>query len=245
MNDSDYRYLRHLDIEGWGREGQKKISESKVFIAGAGGLGTPVAAYLTAAGVGTLIICDHGRIKISNLNRQIFYKESEINRKKVEVLSEKLAYLNSSVKIVPIAESINEDSVVKLLADADIIVDCLDNIKTRMILNNHIIKTSQPLIHAGVSGMSAQVTVIHPPHTPCLQCIYTHLEGTIKEDLSPPVAGPVCSIAGGMQALEVMKIITGTARSLKGKLLFYDGINMDVQIINISRNKECSRCSGS
>ena len=155
-------------LSGWGEEGQKKIKQATVFIAGAGGLGSPVSIYLAAAGVGRLRICDLGAPELSNLNRQILHSDRDIGRNKALSAKETIATINPCVKVEDLSDKIESENVAQLVDDARIIVDCMDNFPTRHTLNEYAVKAGLPFIHAGVYGMSGQMTFIHTPETPCL-----------------------------------------------------------------------------
>ena len=169
-NEERERYHRQMILSGWGEEGQKKIKQATVFIAGAGGLGSPVAIYLAAAGVGRLRISDFGKPELSNLNRQILHNEKDIGKNKAISAKETLTNINPRVEVENISDKIERENISQLVGDAQIIVDCMDNFPTRHILNEYAVKTGLPFVHAGVSGMSGQITFIHTPETPCLYC---------------------------------------------------------------------------
>jgi len=167
-NEEKTRYNRQIILPGWGEEGQKKLKQATVFIAGAGGLGSPVSIYLAAAGVGRLRICDFGEPELSNLNRQVLYTEEDIGKNKSLSAKETIAKINPQVKVENLSDKIEKGNVSQLVGNAQIIVDCMDNFPTRHILNEHAVKAGLPFIHAGVFGMSGQITFIHAPETPCL-----------------------------------------------------------------------------
>jgi adenylyltransferase/sulfurtransferase len=240
LHDQAYRYNRQMFPNRWGKAEQKRIEESSVFIAGAGGLGNSVAVYLTAVGVGCLRICDSARIDLSNLNRQILYTESNIGQPKVECMKDRLAQLNQYVRIIPLNGFIKPDSVAELVGDAEIIVDCLDNYQSRMILNNYSVRNQKPLVHAGVQEMFGQLIFIHPPATPCLGCIYP----VIEERTDKYIMGAAAGVIGSLQALEVIKFITGIGSLMMNRILVWDGERMTFSEIPVARRKDCHSCSG-
>lgn len=148
------RYNRQIILSDWGEEGQQRLKQATVFIAGAGGLGSPVALYLAAAGVGCLRMCDFGEPELSNLNRQILHTDEDIGKKKVFSAQETLSKINPHVDIVALPEKIDRENIAQLVSDSQILIDCLDNFETRFILNEYAVKTGLPFIHAGVYGMS-------------------------------------------------------------------------------------------
>ena len=233
------RYNRQIILPGWGEEGQAKLKQATVFIAGAGGLGSPVAIYLAAAGVGCLRICDCGEPELSNLNRQILHTDADIGKKKVQSAKETLAKINPHVEIVSLPEKIEHENIAQLIADAQILIDCLDNFATRYILNELAVKAGLPFIHAGVYGMSGQLTFIHTPETPCLQCMFP--QAPPAETF--PVVGATPGIIGSLEALEALKYLIGKEEScLKHKLLIFEGDIGTFTAIRIEKNPACPVC---
>jgi len=165
------RYHRQLILPGWSEETQLLLKEATVFIAGTGGLGSPAAIYLAAAGVGTLRICDKGVVELSNLNRQILHSDPDIGKSKVRSAERTLAAINPHLKVVTLAEEIKKTNISTLVGNARIMVDCLDNFPGRYVLNEYAVQSGVPLVHAGVYALSGQITFIQPPETPCLACI--------------------------------------------------------------------------
>jgi adenylyltransferase/sulfurtransferase len=234
------RYKRQILIDGWGQETQDKLRSKTVFIAGAGGLGCPVALNLTTAGIGNLRICDTDVVDISNLNRQFLHPEKNIGVEKTTSATQYLSSLNSAVKFTPLTELITEDNVADLVADADIILDCLDNFEARYALNKCAIQKGIPLIHGAVWGMEGRVTVFNPPEGPCLSCIFP-VSSSKQETI--PVLGAVTCATGSMQAMEAIACLRGLRSSLQGKMLVMDYSAMHFQTLEISRNVECDVCS--
>ena len=236
LNSSEKeRYARQMIIRDWGDAGQQRIRNSTVFVAGAGGLGSPVAIYLAAAGVGTLRICDCGEPELSNINRQILHSESDIGINKAKSAEASIKLLNPNVRVEPITDRITEDTVEAIVGDSDIIVDCLDNFEARHILNEFAVKKMLPFIHAGIHGLSGQVTFIHTPETPCLSCIFP---GVVPKQVFP-VVGVTPGIIGTIEAAEVLKWIVGIGDNLKNQLLIWDGDTMDFQKLAIKKDPDC------
>lgn len=233
------RYHRQMILPGWGDKGQKKVKEAVVFIAGAGGLGSPVAIYLAAAGIGRIRICDYSEPEVSNFNRQILHSDKDIGKKKVISAKETLQKINPWVEVEPLTEVIEQENVNSLVGDAQIIIDCMDNFPTRHILNECAVRRGIPLIHGGVKGMFGQVTFIHTPETPCLRCIFP---GSPPLEVFP-VVGATPGVIGTIQALEALKFITGIGENLKGRLLVWDGEQMSFQEIILKKYPECPVCS--
>jgi len=240
MEDHYSRYDRQMLISGWGDHGQEKLRSATVFIAGAGGLGCPAALYLTAAGVGKIKICDFGRVETTNLNRQILYSEKDLQREKVVCAAKALSGLNPEVTVEALFQEITDENIRNLVGDSTLIIDCLDNFKTRHILNRFAVLNRIPMIHAGIESFSGQITFIHPPETPCLHCIFP---GDIPPKNIFPVAGVTPGIIGALEAAEAVKWIVGIGSTLKGRLLVWDGESMDFQKIEIKKDPACTVCS--
>ena len=234
------RYLRQMLINGWGLQGQQRLRSATVFIAGAGGLGCPAALYLAAAGVGTIRLCDFGLVEASNLNRQILYTEADIGKEKALRAAEALRRVNPHVTVEPLFEKIDDDSIERLAGNAAIMLDCLDNFETRHVLNRFAVRTSLPLVHAGIEGLAGQISFIHPPHTPCLFCMF---QGSPPAGRVFPVAGVTPGLIGTAQAAEALKWLTGIGSTLQGELLVWDGTIMEFQKIPIARDGRCPVCS--
>jgi adenylyltransferase/sulfurtransferase len=232
------RYHRQIIMPSWGVEAQAVLKESCVFIAGAGGLGSPVALYLAAAGVGTLRICDSGQVELSNLNRQILHGEDRIGVNKALSAATTLRAINPAVRVVPLSDTISGDTVESLIGEARLVIDCLDNFQTRFILNDHAVKAGLPLVHAGVNGYCGQIAFIHPPRTACLACLVA--EAPPPETV--PILGATAGALGCLEALEALKYLTGTGELLEGRLLFFDGQAMQVQEVSFDKDPECRVC---
>ncbi len=237
--NEETRYLRQLILPDFGAAAQQRIKNSKVFVAGAGGLGGPASIYLAAAGVGHLVIVDRDRVELSNLNRQILHSTNDIDVPKADSALQTLSELNPDIIIETHHVSIDDSSISELAKDATIIVDCLDNIPTRMVLNRYSLSTNTPIVHAGIDCWTAQLTVLQPPFTPCINCLFED----VPEDGKPkPVLGAVAGVMGTMQALETLKFLSGNTTVLQNKLLFFDAQNMDWVKIDLHKNPHCPQC---
>jgi adenylyltransferase/sulfurtransferase len=234
------RYHRQILIPRWGEGAQEALKASRVFLAGAGGLGSPAALYLAAAGVGTLRVCDAGTVEPSNLNRQILHGDEDVGGNKALSAARSLARLNPLVRVVPLQEEITEDSVERLAGDAQILVDCLDNIPARMALNSLAVRRGMPLVHAGVSGLCGQITLVHPPRTPCLGCFLPRggEEGVF------PILGATAAVLGSLEALETLRYLTVRGAPLAGTLLYADLEELEFHRIALQRDPECPACGG-
>ena len=232
------RYDRQIMIPGLGEKGQERLKNAKVFIAGAGGLGSPIAIYLSAAGVGLIKIADHDRVELSNLNRQILHWEEDIGKKKIDSAMDKLSKLNPSIKLEITNETINEKNVSQMVDGFDAIVDAMDNFPTRYILNKAAIEKDIPFFHGAVNGFEGRVMTIIPGKTPCLRCMY---HGTPPAEKFP-VIGVTPAIIGSIQATEVIKYLVGMGDLLTDRLLIYDGMRMIFKEFKIRKNPECDHC---
>ena len=232
------RYNRQIMIEELGEKGQERLKQAKVFIAGAGGLGTPISMYLTAAGVGKIRIVDHDTVELSNLNRQVLHWDRDIGKRKVNSALEKLRQLNQSVEIEVIEEMITEANVSELVADSDLIVDAMDNLPTRYLLNKTAIDQGLPFFHGAVHGFEGRAMTIIPGKTACLMCIY---RGAVP-DGKFPVIGVTPAIIGCIQATEAIKYIVGAGELLTNRLLIYDGLSLKFSEFLVRKDPNCKHC---
>jgi adenylyltransferase/sulfurtransferase len=231
-------YKRQLQIDGWGKEKQIKLKNSTVFVAGAGGLGSPVLYYLTAAGIGTIRICDFDSIELSNLNRQILHSMDRVGALKVDSAFDRLRALNDKTDIIKFSEPLTDRNVEFLTEGADLIIDCLDNFGARHVLNKISVKKRIPMIHAGIAEFQGHLTFIMPPETPCLACSFD--EDRAPENLN--VIGATAGMIGALQATEALKYLTGIGENIKGKLVIYDGSTMSFDSLALFKNPECAVC---
>lgn len=232
------RYHRQMLLSGWGEAGQRRLKESSVLVAGAGGLGSPVCLYLAAAGVGELRIVDSDEVELSNLNRQILHSEGRLGMPKAESAAQALNVLNSGVRVTPFVEQLEANNIERILGEACLVVDCLDNYETRYLLNACCLQRGIPLVHGAIWGFVGQVTFLQPPETPCLRCIVS--QPPVKSTF--PVLGATAGVTGCIQALEALKYLAGVGTNLKGKLLYWDGEEMAFNTFQVKRNPQCPDC---
>jgi adenylyltransferase/sulfurtransferase len=221
-----------------GEEGQDKLKRSRVLLAGAGGLGSPIAIYLTAAGIGTMRVIDHDQVALSNLNRQVLHWEEDVGRKKVDSARSKLRNLNSTVDIQAIADTITEENVSELADGCDAIIDAMDNLPTRYILNRCAVEKKIPFFHGAVNGFEGRVMTVIPGETACLRCMY---RGLVPQEKFP-VIGVVPAVIGCIQATEVIKYLLGIGRLLTNRLLLYDGLQVTFKEFRLNKNPACDHC---
>jgi len=233
------RYDRQMLLRGWGEEAQRKVKAARVAIAGVGGLGSPVALYLAAAGVGFMRVIDHDIVNLSNLNRQIAHWGTDLGRPKVESAAMKLTQLNPEVKVDAVNEAITLDAAKDLFKDVHIVLDCLDSLGARMIVNGECVRRGMPFIYTAVYGMEGYMTSIVPGKGPCLRCIYPH-------DSPPsskfPVLGATAGVMGCLEATEALKYLTGIGSLAIGRLVIYDGERMQFESVALKRSPTCSVC---
>jgi len=233
------RYDRQIMIKGFGEEGQEKLKRAKIVIAGGGGLGSPSSIYLAAAGIGTIRIVDHDRVELSNLNRQVLHWDNNIGRRKVVSATEKLSQLNQGVKIEAIDEMITEANVSQLVAGFDLVVDAMDNLPTRYLLNKAALEKDIPFFHGAVYGFEGRAMTIIPGKTACLECVY---HGATTPEEKFPVIGVTPAIIGCIQAAEVIKYIVGMGELLTNRLLVYDGLNLKFTELKVKKDLNCKHC---
>ena len=236
-SDPTSRFERQLPLIG--PEGQKKLENSTVLIAGAGGLGSPAATYLALAGVGELIIVDDDRIQESNLNRQFLHAAASVGLQKVYSAEATLTSLAPETSVIAYPGRIDATSADRLVADADVVIDALDNYETRFILHESAWNAEIPFIHGAIEGFSGQMTSILPGQSPCLSCLIPAAPPGGKV----PVIGAVAGVIGSIQAMEAIKYLTGTGSMISGRLFLWDGQAGRSEFLTIGKRKNCPVCS--
>ncbi len=239
------RYRRHLSIPEVGEEGQAKLLKSKVLMMGAGGLGSPAALYLAAAGVGTLGIVDMDVVDLSNLQRQILHSHEREGMPKTASAAEAISALNPDVKVVPFQERLTSDNVSRILEGFDLVLDGGDNFPTRYLLNDACVMHDKPNIHGSVYRFEGQVTTFVPRKGPCYRCLYPQPP---PKDLAPSCAeagvlGVLPGVIGLFQAIEALKLIVGFGEPLVGRLLTFDGLSTTFNTLKLRRDPKCPVCS--
>jgi adenylyltransferase/sulfurtransferase len=221
-----------------GQGGQERLKRSRVVIAGAGGLGSPIALYLTAAGIGRIRMIDHDHVALSNLNRQVLHWEEDIGRRKVDSASVKLRSLNRAVEVEAVAETLTEGNVSELVRGCDVLVDAMDNLPARYLLNRWAIDNHVPFVHGAVNGFEGRVMTILPGESACLRCMY---RGPVPQEKFP-VIGVTPAVIGSIQATEVIKYLVGIGKLLTNRLLVYDGLRVTFSEFAVNKNPECDHC---
>ena len=245
MNDEQLlRYSRQILLPEFGTEAQDRLLASRVLIVGAGGLGSPVALYLAAAGVGTLAIADDDAVDLSNLQRQILHRHADIGRAKVESAAEHIAALNPDTQVIPIAARLTGATLREQVAAADLVVDGCDNFDTRFAVNAACVDARTPLVSGAAIRMEGQVAVFIParPDSPCYRCLYREAGETEQTCAENGVLAPIVGIVGSLQALEAIKVLTGIGEPLCGRLLLIDGKRLDIRTLKLRRDPDCPVC---
>jgi adenylyltransferase/sulfurtransferase len=238
------RYSRHIMLPGFDINGQQRVSQARVLLVGVGGLGSPVALYLTAAGVGTLKLVDGDRVDLTNLQRQVLFSSGDVGQLKVEAARARLTGLNPEVRIQVLASRLEGEALEREVAGVDVVVDATDNFATRFALNAACHAARKPMVSAAAIRMEAQVTVFTYPGGagPCYRCLY-HDEQEIAESCSETgVLGPLVGIIGSIQALEVLKLLAGMEVSLAGRLLVLDARRMEWRAVGLRADPACPVC---
>lgn len=245
FSDEDLeRYARSLVLPGWGSETQQKLSRGRVLIVGAGGLGSPCAFQLAAAGIGQLTIVEGDTVEMSNLQRQILHTADDLGRPKVESAAEKLRALRPDIELVTVEDRLNPGNARDLFASVDVAVDASDNYETRFLANDTAVLTGKPLAHGSVFRYEGQATTIVPGEGPCLRCIYPEPPepGAVPGSAEAGVFGIVPGVIGTLQAGEAIKLIAGLGELLVGRLLVYDALSATFEELSVSCDPACAVC---
>lgn len=227
-----------------GGKGQKKISEAKVMIVGAGGLGCPVGYYLAAAGVGTIAMVDNDHVELSNLQRQIAHSVKTLDVNKADSAKQTFEALNPDVNVIAIKERINSKIILDLFKDYDIIVDGTDNFPTRYLINDACVMLKKPLVSGAILRFEGQVTTIVPHEGPCYRCLFEEPPpaGLVPSCQEAGVLGVLPGVIGALQATEVLKLILGKGKPLTGNLLIYDALGVNFRKVRVPKNEDCPIC---
>jgi molybdopterin/thiamine biosynthesis adenylyltransferase len=246
MNDEQLlRYSRQILLPEFGIEGQEKLLAARVLIIGIGGLGSPVSLYLAAAGVGHLVLVDPDRVDLSNLQRQIAHRTSDLGRLKVESARDALLSLNPEVAITSFDRPLAGKLLQEQVALADVVVDASDNFATRFAVNTACVEQRTPLVSGAAIRLEGQVAVFNRsnPESPCYHCLYPDLEETPETCTQAGVLAPVVGVIGSLQALETLKLLSGVGTTLEGRVLTWDALSMRWQSRHLSRDPHCPVCA--
>lgn len=242
--DQLIRYSRHFLLPEVGEEGQAKLLQAKVLLVGAGGLGCPAAFYLAAAGVGTLGIIDNDVVDMSNLQRQILHTNDRVGKPKVESARQTLQALNPDVQIIPYQEKLTSGNIMEVIKDYDLVVDGCDNFPTRYLVNDACILAKKPNVHGSIFQFEGQATVFYPGKGPCYRCLYPEPP---PADMAPScqeagVLGVLPGLIGVIEALEAIKLILGKGDPLTGRLLYFNTLTMEINMLRLRRDPNCPMC---
>ncbi|WHH57653.1 HesA/MoeB/ThiF family protein [Petroclostridium sp. X23] len=238
------RYSRQIILKEVGLEGQLKLLKSKVLVIGCGGLGSPILSYLAAAGVGTIGIVDFDTVTISNLQRQILHFTDDIGKKKVDSAEEKLLRLNPDIKVVKHVCRATIDNIEEIIENYDVVIDAVDNFTARYIISDCCYFMKKPLIEGAVLGFDGILMTIIPDQSPCYRCLYPMppQDGVVATCNDTGILGMVTGVIGSMQALEAVKVVLGIGETLSGRILTFEGLDMDIREIPWERRHDCPLC---
>jgi adenylyltransferase/sulfurtransferase len=238
------RYSRQIMLPQIDIAGQQRLLQSTVIIIGLGGLGSPVAMYLAAAGVGHLVIVDFDQVDLSNLQRQILHGTPDLNKPKTQSARETLSSLNPEIRITTIEEHLDEQSLANWVRQTDLVVDASDNFSTRFLINKVCVETRKPLVSAAVIRMEGQVTVFpNDGDGPCYRCLYRDEAETELRCSETGILAPVAGIIGSIQATEALKCLLGIGETLAGRLLILDALRMEWRSLRLRRDTQCPVCT--
>ena len=236
-------YSRQTVLPELGRSGQEKLKRSKVTVVGLGGLGSVSALFLSLAGVGKLRLVDQDTVELNNLHRQVLYSLEDLRYPKVEAAARRIAQINPETKVESLAENLESDNVASILEDSDCIVDGLDNMRTRYLINRYCVERKIPFIFGGAIGMEGNVAVFKSPETPCLECV---LPGLDDADLptcdTRGVVGATTGIVGAIQAMETIKVLANIEPQSKGKLMVFDFSQSEFRAVDLKVRSDCQVC---
>ncbi|MGC9467087.1 MAG: HesA/MoeB/ThiF family protein [Anaerolineae bacterium] len=238
------RYERQLVIPEIGESGQKRLQDSRVFVVGAGGLGSPILLYLAAAGVGTLGIADNDKVSITNLNRQILYTTEEVGRSKAVNAVQRVRALNPEVKAVPHEVRVLRENGLALVQKYDLVVEASDNLETKNLMNELCVEAGIPLVWGAVARFEGQLGAYIPGQA-CRACIFPEVPepGTYPSPAELGIVGAVAGVIGALEAMEAIKILLDIGDTLADRLLIWDGLRNSFEFVNFSRDPQCPVCS--
>ena len=237
------RYRRHLALSEIGEAGQEKLKAARVLIVGAGGLGSPAALYLAAAGCGTLGLLDCDRVDLSNLQRQVLFDSTRLGQPKADAGRERLATLNPDIRIIAHAVELRAANVRDVFRQYDLILDGTDRLATRYLINDACVILRRPLISAAIHRFEGHLMTYVPQRGPCYRCLFPHaVDGMVANCAEAGVLGVLPGVLGTLQATEAIKLITGVGEPLLGRLLTYDALEMRITEFRVTRRRDCAVC---
>lgn len=246
MNEDQLlRYSRHINLPQIGAEGQQKLLSSHALIVGMGGLGSPIALYLAAAGVGKLTLSDFDIVEVSNLQRQIAHTTKRVGQLKTHSARTACLEINPEIEINTIDHALDNDDLPSVLSEVDIVMEASDNFPTRFAVNQACVTHKIPLVSGAAIRFDGQVSVFRADQadSPCYRCLYTEGGETAETCANTGVLGPVVGMVGCMQAIEAIKVLAGIGRDLTGRLVLLDGLSMEWNEIKLNKNPNCPVCN--
>lgn len=245
MNDDQLlRYSRQIMLPSHDIAGQEALLNAHITIFGAGGLGCPAAQYLVGAGVGHITLIDPDTVDISNLPRQVLYSSEDVGALKVDAAKRRLQAMNDTVKIDVYSRLLMDDELASQVERSDVVLDCTDNFQSRFVINQACVTYKKPLVSGAAIGMTGHITCFDHrlTDTACYQCLYSEQDNEALTCSESGILGPIVGMMGTFQALETIKLITNTGRTLNGKLLIFDGLSGQWQQLALSKNPNCAAC---
>ncbi|HYI36245.1 MAG TPA: HesA/MoeB/ThiF family protein [Thermoleophilaceae bacterium] len=238
------RYSRQLLMDDWGGQTQERVRASRAIVVGAGALGSPVATYLAAAGVGTIGLVDHDEVELSNLHRQPLYLTPDVGAPKAERAAAKLGLLNPEVALKPYPVELTVQNAEAIVMGADVVVDCTDSFETRYLVNDACCAQEVPLVEAAVVAFEGQVLSVRPRESACYRCVFPSLPPpeSRRGCREAGVLGAMAGVIGSLQALEALKLLSGVGRPLTDRLLRLDGLTAEQTMVATSRRDDCPAC---
>lgn len=238
------RYSRHLILPEVGEAGQYRLKQASVLVVGAGGLGSPSALYLAAAGIGCIGLMDYDKIELTNLQRQILYTTAEVGRSKTDCARSRLLALNDQIKVETHAEKLSAANAASIIKQYDIVLDGSDNFSTRYLVNDACVLAGKPNVYGSIYRFEGQASIFHPPHGPCYRCLFPQppAPDAVPNCAEGGVLGVLAGTIGVLQATEAIKWILGVGTSLLGRLLIYDAMDMRFDAFALTRNPDCPLC---
>jgi adenylyltransferase/sulfurtransferase len=241
---SSERYSRHLMLPQIGESGQARLNQARVLVIGLGGLGSPVAMYLAASGVGQLVLVDFDHVELSNLQRQVIHSSADIGRDKVESARDRVIALNPEVAVTTLAYVLDDEELAEEISRADVVLDASDNFETRFLLNALCYRAGTPLVSGAAVRMEGQVGVFDPRNADsgCYRCLYTDESGEGEACSQVGVLAPLLGIIGSVQATEALKLILDMGTTLAGRLLVLDALDMEWRMLKLPKDPKCPVC---
>ena len=240
------RYARHIRLPQIGEKGQQAILDASALIVGVGGLGSPAAMYLAAAGIGKLVLSDYDIVEASNLQRQIIHRDAAVGENKVDSAQQTLAALNPGCEVEVIGYQLEGEELKQVIDSVDVVLDCSDNYPTRFEVNRYCVETATLLVTGAAIRLEGQIMNYQPDaNSACYQCLYAHAYGNEESCELEGILGPVVGVIGTMQALQTLLLLSGQGEEMVSRLLLFDALSMEWQSVRLPKNPNCPVCASS